>query len=240
MNCNKKFLIGFVLGLLSGLLILTTSAQAIPFNYETPTPEILYEIEQQALNATDVEGLISNEAVLMYADLNYNFKIDSVQEVAVVVDLYFKTHWITVDQVALVVDYYFNGSSFAKVITVDEILAEITEAPVLLLDNKYYLANIYSTKRFVQLYVNKSWYSIPWYDCDDYAWLAMGILHKQKEPAASATFYALVTFEYNKQTYGHTLLLLKALNGAWYYYDPITGYIIPKSYSPFKLVFMMG
>jgi len=142
----------------------------------------------------------------------------------------------------MVLQYWLNGSSFITKISASEIEREL-DCDHILLDSEYYLANVFATGYLVEKEVEENWsdwYEIPFYDCDDFTWRAMGIIHSKKILGGTATFYALVWFEEDGEIYGHALMLLRCLDGKWYYYDPITDRIFEKDQIPFNLVFVIG
>jgi len=211
------------------------------YKLKTPTLDILNEIESNAtqIYVSGVNGL-SDEQLFMILDKNYNFKMDE-DEVREAIDMYFNDK-ITAKQLEKIIIYHVKGTKFTKTITPKEIREEL-KCEILFLDEEYYLGNPYASLNLIKKErdeINWGWYNSPWYDCDDFAWMGMGILHKHKEPAATATFYTLVMFKWKGYAYGHALLLVKALDGKWYYVDPTTMKVFEKDAVPFEILFMMG
>ena len=220
------------------LYLLLIPVLGFPLNQ--PTVQILEEVEKP-YEVTFPSGILSDIETLMVIDTNYNYRIDGI-ELLNAIDLW-KHNYITTKQLLLIIQYWRDQTSFIETVdahTLRSELKEMSNALIDLFDEEYYLANPVATKHLISPYINKSEYIKTYYDCDDFAFLAMGIIHRHKIPAGTATFYVTVMFWYNNTLYGHALLLMKALDGNWYYYDPLTDRILLDSFSPVELLTVFG
>ena len=76
-------------------------------------------------------------------------------------------------------------------------------------DSDYFVTDMKTALDQIKYYkVANFTYELPYYDCDDFSFAAMGAIHLSKETAKMAFFIIWVSYKRNGKSYGH------ALNGA--------------------------
>jgi len=175
--------------------------------------------------------------LIMKADVNYDYHI-SMNEILIAFN-----NGYDKDDLMVLYSFAKNNTSFKKTVKWYQIYRELKAmnvGKIYLFDEEYYLANPYATRILVQQNMKRMPYIYPYYDCDDFTFYAMGIVHSKYLPAGTATFYAVVDIDTPFGVKRHTVLLMKAIDGKWYYYDPYKDCIISGDNIMFKPLYVFG